>query len=168
MPLHEFVLVKSEDNDFVTTTEFYLKLLGSTQSDIKKLSNKKCEIMGRVNLSDDLFSYFHEMFSWVMGKTDNDTNIPISLGANRWGNTTLDVQSQSVFSGIINGLMTIFSVAPEDIIILGNFIFNSEMDGGDYEKIYISKSEILNTLNALKDFIDKLNEDGRYLIHLGI
>lgn len=164
MPIHKFVLVTSNNRSLVYDKEFYFSLL-----DAISLKNntiiENCNILGIVNLDDDIFSYFKETFLWVIGINNNT---PISLAENRWGVTVLDTQCQLIFSEVVAGFIKIFSVAPESILIFGDFIFNDDMTDGDYEKIYISKQDIVNTLNILKSFIDKLSAEGYYLIHLGI
>ena len=156
---HEFILLNITDEKKLEDFNFYLKL-------VKKENVKDvCTIMKIITLEDDFISYFYDTFLWIKSICPN--NPSITFGINRHGITLLNKESYFTFYEIISGWIKLFSVAPEDINLKGDYCYK-DINLGSYQIIPIKKNDILNKLNDLINIIEYLKEESYYIIHLGI
>jgi hypothetical protein len=157
--IHDFILVNLLNKNILEDFDFYLKLVK------KENVNDICTIKKNIYLEDDYISYFYDTFLRIKSIAPNNPNI--TYGINRHGITLFNNESYDTFYEVISGWIKIFSVAPEDINLKGEYCCNNK-NKGNYEIPQIKKNDILNKLNDLINIIAYLKEENYYIIHLGI
>ena len=138
-----------------------------------RLENELISELDYVDIHDDLLRYFHDYFVWI--KLYNPCKKEYVNGFCYYGNTTICGDALLQIKNIIDGLLAIFSNAPDVITLKGNFVMeviddNCNVDGnnGYYDKIYIEKDKIITIFSKLNTLIEKASESGGYILHCGI
>jgi hypothetical protein len=125
-----------------------------------------------VGIHDDLLRYFHDYFVWI--KLYNPAKKEYVNGFCYYGVTKIHDDALLQMKNIIDGLLTIFTNAPDMINLKGNYIFEIDDDGkiddkkSYYDKIYVEKDKIISIFKKLITLIEKAVENGDYILHLGI
>lgn len=155
---HEFILVSIADKKILDDFNFYLRLVK------KENLSDVCTIVKIISLEDDYISYFYDTLSWIKSITPNNPNI--TFGINRHGITLLNKESYISSYEVICGWLKLFTIAPEDISLTGDYYYNGNI--GSYQVLHIKKMQVLNKLNDFLNIINYLKEENYYIIHLGI
>ena len=115
-----------------------------------------------VNIQDDIIVYFFDYFMWL--KLYNPCTKKYVDGLCYHGVTTIFNDTLVQLKRIINGLLIVFSNAPNMIKLRGSYIISDNY----YEKIYIEKEKMMKKFNKLNNLIEKAIDESGYILHLGI
>jgi hypothetical protein len=104
-----------------------------------RLENELVSELDYVDIHDDLLRYFHDYFVWI--KLYNPCKKEYVNGFCYYGPTTIYGDALFQIKNILDGLLTIFSNAPNMVELKGNFM--TDENGNEYyDKIYIEKNKI--------------------------
>jgi hypothetical protein len=115
-----------------------------------------------LDIHDDIINYFFDYFMWL--KLYNPCKKEYVDGLCYHGVTTIFNDALFQLKKIIDGLLIIFSNAPDMIKLHGNYNFSDNY----HEKKYIKKEKIIKTFIKLNNLIEKAIEEKGYILHLGI
>jgi len=111
---------------------------------------------------DDTLRWFIDIFNW--GEMYNPAKKELTNGFCYYGKTIIKKHNMDKLDKIINALIDLFQNAPLEIILTGNYCINDEC----YEKVKIDKNKIMDKLIKFKKLIEKVINNGGYLLHCGI
>jgi len=153
---HNFLYMSSE--------KYYDEVWKKIEYNPLRIENNIISEFDYVSIHDDVLRYFNDYFTWI--RFYNPCKKENIYGLCHYGVTTIYKDALFQVKNLIDGLLIIFSIAPNMIELHGNYIINNNT--GCYEKIYIKKQEIICVFHKLNKLIEKaINEDG-YIIHFGI
>ena len=113
-------------------------------------------------IHDDIIRYFINIFNWV--EMYNPAKKELTNGFCYYGETIIKKGNIDKLDKIINVLIDLFNNAPLEIILTGNYCINDEC----YEKINMDKNKIMDKLIKFKKLIEKVINNGGYILHCGI
>jgi hypothetical protein len=123
-----------------------------------------------VELHDEILLYFRDTLSWI--SAFNPSLKEKCDGLCWYGVTIITVEGIDKAKSIINGWVRILSEGPDILKLKGEFywIVGESPETGDYNKLSISKSEIVSKLEKLDLYCDNVRESNgaKCLLHLGI
>lgn len=114
-----------------------------------------------VKIPDALIQSFADSFNWVITYWNNKYE---KAGLNYYGYTIikgLDIEKLKV---IVECWLKLFENATDSFYIKGNYLYNED----DYERIELSKQEVLTTLENLQEICIQAIEENKLLLHMGI
>jgi hypothetical protein len=127
-----------------------------------------------VEISDELFTRFHDYFSWI------ETYNPVgpkefNRGFNYYGLTAICDENLVKFGQLLDSLINLFRNAPESIVLTGDFCWGSpepdietSLHSGYYQKIEVEKDGLIGIFGDLRMMTGKAIENNGYLLHFGI
>lgn len=176
MDSHNFYLVNLQNKNILNDKDIYKYLL---DIDRNKTDNKfkGINVIDKVIIEDDFLQILYNFLIFIPNDTPEQIQIKSSFGLNYYGITIL--KNSKIIYTIFNNLYNIFKQSQDYmyICINGNIklldketyfkIINNNFNlQNNYKKIY--KKDILYTLNKIKYFSLKLEEENFFIIHLGI
>ena len=139
-----------------------------------RLENELISELDYVDIHDDLLRYFHDYFVWIKLYNPAKKEGEYVNGFCYWGITKIYGDALLQMKNIIDGLLTVFSNAPDMIKLKGGYVFEIDDDGkiddknSYYDKIYVEKDKLIGIFRKLNTLIEKAAENGDYILHLGI
>lgn len=117
-------------------------------------------------IDDKFIRYISDIMMWV--PTYNPDKDEVGYGLNYWGNTVIDKLGCDNLIKIFEGWKLIIGSAPKKIALKGAFCWDEEKENGYFEKIQFDKKNLIETINKLILFGNKVKK-GKYIIyHMGI
>ncbi|MGG3280116.1 hypothetical protein [Paenibacillus solani] len=125
------------------------------------------EFTPQASIDDELINYFNDSLDWIKSRGPSESFS--GNGLDRYGYTIIQgTESLNTFKNIITSWRDLFSNAPKDIILTGNYGWEVDSDVGRYEKIPFNRTELIESLNKLIEVIENALETNQCVIHLGI
>lgn len=115
-----------------------------------------------VMIEDDLIQYLMDTFSWI--DTEWNYQGENRKGLNYYGTTIIRGDSIAILKKIVEGWITLFTNAPQEIVLTGCF----DLDNDSYELLTFKKKDIINQLESLVFLCESALERGEEIIHTGI
>lgn len=123
-----------------------------------------------VTIHDDSLRYFADSISWV--STYNPIKEEETNGLCWYGYTVITSENVEKLRSIISGWLLIFSEAPDIVELKGSWGWTEgdSPDSGSYEKLFFSKTELVEKLSKLVSYCDAVRASGgsQCLLHIGI
>ncbi len=122
----------------------------------------------KIAIHDDIILYMIDTIKWVIGF--NPSKKIFVNGLCYHGVTHFDSNLVKPFKNIIISWRDLFSNAPDDFYLTGNWItIAGSANDGEYEKISVNRCEILAKFNALIQYCEQVeNDENLILVHDGI
>ncbi|WP_105619962.1 hypothetical protein [Vallitalea okinawensis] len=117
-------------------------------------------------IQDEFVRYITDLLMWV--PTYNPDKDEDGYGLNYWGNTIIDKLGCDKLITIMQGWKLIMEVAPRKINLKGGFCWNEEMEKGYYKTLEFDKIILLETINKLILFGEKVKKSNYLNYHMGI
>jgi hypothetical protein len=121
-----------------------------------------------VEIADDIILYIYDALEWIPSKNPARTGLPVGKGLNYHGFTLFDEQSSSKLKNIFSAWRCLFKNAPDTLKLTGQFVEGIEDTCGDYEIIEFSRDEVINQMDKIIAFAEKINQGEYHLCHRGI
>lgn len=118
--------------------------------------------LDKIGISDDLILYLLDSINWIDTYWNNETIN--KKGLNYYGYTIIKEDSILKLKQIIISWLNLFSTAPEEFILTGDFLIEKY----SYEKILCNRNEIINQLENIKIMCTKALNENNYILHIGI
>lgn len=129
--------------------------------EIDDIDNVRDYTAHMVKVPDAVIQYVADTFRWVKTYWTNEQE---KWGLDYYGYTIIKGTNINKFKNIIDNWLQIFECAPESFYITGDYL----LDENKYEKIELSKQEVLSWLSSLQKECIKAIEQEKLLLHLGI
>jgi hypothetical protein len=113
-------------------------------------------------IHDDIMRWFIDIFNWV--QMYNPAKKEQVNGFCYWGVTIIERQNVNKLYKIICSLIDLFENSPSEIILTGNYCVTDEC----YNKIKINKDNMMKKLIKFRNLLEKIINNGGYILHSGI
>ena len=113
-------------------------------------------------IHDDIIRWFIDVFNWV--EMYNPSKKELTNGFCYWGVTIIKKQNIDKLDKIINSIISLFENSPLEITLIGNYCISDKC----YSKIKIDKIKLLEIFNKFKNLVEKVINNGGYILHCGI
>lgn len=135
--------------------------------DKNKIVINGIEVLPQVSINDDFINYISDTLAWIKSRGPSDAFH--GFGLDVYGYTIIrDKESLNTFRNIISSWKELFLNAPPEFIITGNYGWEAGSDKGRYEKISVTRNELIESLSKLIEVIDTALETNQCVIHFGI
>ncbi len=160
--LHKFFLVEKE--------WYYSQFRSSKDSIQIHLELEKCENFGKdikdvVEIHDDLIRYMYDTLKWI---PIQNITVDSDFFINLYGITMIDKKNALWIKKIFKAWSDLFAHAPENFELTGNYYTIEETGEEGYETIKINRSELINTLNKITSFAEKVTKGDMLILHNGL
>lgn len=154
---HDFAVIKaSQLKDIADINQEYIFFYP------KKLSS---EI---VQLHDNLIDYFSDSLIWLKTINPHMKN-QFHQGLCSYGDTVFNQELVTPFKELLTAWRLLFSNAPSQFILTGNWMTIGDSKEGQYEKINIHRDELLQKFDKLIAMCEQVEKDDNLvLLHGGI
>ena len=115
-----------------------------------------------LEVHDDIIRWFYDIFSWI--DMYNPSKKETTNGFCYWGKTIIKKHNINKLDEIIDLLIILFKNAPIEIVLTGAFCINDKK----YDKIEIARNKMLDILIKFNKLIEKVIDNGGYILHCGI
>ncbi|MGO4530488.1 hypothetical protein AB4Z30_15505 [Paenibacillus sp. 2TAF8] len=160
MPNHQFVV---EDQ---TVLKENLMDAYSWDSD-GKVYKRGLGVVEQVVFEDEFISYIHDTLRWL--DTWNPSTDTRNTGLNVHGITVIVGQDILLkFQQIIRSWIELLSLAPDPIVLTGNYCIDVTTGKGRDEKLVYDKTDLIDQLSKLAVMTKYAAETGRCIIHFGV
>jgi hypothetical protein len=150
----------------------YRKDLQKIDDEWKNVSYNPLAIYGEkinpldyIEIHDDLLRYFSDMFYWI--NMYNPAKKELNNGFCHYGVTAIKGKDIDTFRKIIIAIINLFKYSPKNITLTGNFCLTND-NNGNYEKIKITKEELVEKLTGIKNLANNAIKNNGYILHCGI
>ena len=147
---------------YVSPDRYYDELYKKIRFHPLRIDDTIISEMDYVDIHDDIILYFYDYFEWL--KLYNPCTKEYVNGLCYHGVTTISNDALFQLKKIIDGLLMIFSNAPDMIQLRGSYIISDNC----YEKMHIKKEKIANTFNRLNQLLERAIQENGFIVHLGI
>jgi hypothetical protein len=113
-------------------------------------------------IHDDIIRWFIDIFNWVT--MYNPSKKEQTNGFCYCGVTIIKKQDINTLDKIISSLIDLFGNSSLNITLTGDYCISD----GWYEKIIITKEEMIEKLSKFKSLTEKVINYGGYILHCGI
>jgi len=113
-------------------------------------------------IHDDILRYFNDYFNWI--KMYNPSKKEQINGFCYWGITIIKNENIKELKNLINSLINIFLNSPDNFTLTGYYNLKNKI----YDKININRNKLLEILNKFILLIEKVINNGGYILHYGI
>ena len=113
-------------------------------------------------IHDDILRYFNDYFNWI--KMYNPSKKEQINGFCYWGITIIKNENIKELKILINSLINIFLNSPDNFTLTGYYNLKNKI----YDKININRNKLLEILNKFILLIEKVINNGGYILHYGI
>ncbi|MDR6726876.1 hypothetical protein J2W91_005401 [Paenibacillus amylolyticus] len=155
IPKHEFIVIEEQ-----------IPLVDVTWNENRVLING-LEVSPQASIDNELINYFNDSLNWIKSKGPSDS-FP-GYGLDQYGYTIIsDIENLITFKNIIAAWRDLFSNAPTELILTGNYGWKAASEIGHYEKISFNRFELIESLNKLIEVIEMAIESNHCVIHFGV
>ena len=152
---HEFFLVTYDEYEEMSYDGYYFPLEDSSNL---------------ILLHDDIVQYMQDTLIWVPS-INPAMNYERGFGLNNYGITLFDKEGAEVIFKIAKSWADLFSNGPATLKLTGNYGWATDDNGitkGDYERIDMSRDELVKSFRKLQLFSEKVTCNEYLILHRGI
>ncbi len=152
---HEFFLVTYDEYEEMSYDGYYFSLEDSSNV---------------VLLHDDIIQYIQDTLRWIPS-INPAMNYEIGFGLNNYGITLFDKEGAEVIFKIAKAWGDLFSNGPATLKLTGNYGWgpgDNAITDGDYERLDISRDELVKSFRKLQLFSEKVISNNYFILHHGI
>ena len=113
-------------------------------------------------IHDDIIRWFIDIINWV--EMYNPSKKELTNGFCYCGITIIKKHNINKLDKIITSLIDLFKNSPLEIILTGDFCISDEC----YTKIKIDRNKLMDKLVKFKNLVEKVINNGGYILHCGI
>ena len=134
---------------------------------INKESKEKYiqDSMPMVSIPDDLIQYMSDSLLWIYSRWNGGD---LKSGISYYGFSYIEDEELKKLKDIIGGWKKLFELSPKQFVLTGNYVKDEVMKEEYYEKIYMSKVEIIVVLEDWENLCKNALENNGKLLHNGI
>ncbi|WP_440117783.1 hypothetical protein [Paenibacillus sp. QZ-Y1] len=119
------------------------------------------------SLEDEFVSYIYDSLLWL--DTWNPSTCESCRGLNNYGITVIEEKEALLkFHQLIRVWIDLFTLAPDQIKLTGDYGFNGTEPRGYYETLIYNRVELINELNKLANMAKHAEISGKCIVHFGI
>ena len=147
----------------------YMENKGLLEEDWKNIKYNPLSINGNnileenyFEIHDNILRWFIDIFNWI--EMYNPSKKELTNGFCYCGITIIKRHNINKLDKIISALIDLFNNAPLEITLIGDYCISDEC----YNNIKIDKNKIMDKLIKFKTLVEKVINNGGYILHCGI
>jgi hypothetical protein len=113
-------------------------------------------------INDDIIKWFIDIFNWI--EMYNPSKKEFTNGFCYWGVTIIKKQNINKLNKIISSIISLFENSPLEISLTGDYCISNEC----YSRVNINKNKLLEIFVKFKNLVEKVINNGGYILHCGI
>ena len=152
---HKFFLVTYDEYEEMSYDGYYFPLENSSNL---------------ILIHDDIVQYIQDTLIWVPS-INPAMNYERGFGLNNYGVTLFDKEGAEVIFKIAKEWADLFSNGPANLKLTGNYGWgpgDNAITDGNYEKIHMSRDELVKSFRKLQLFSEKVICNEYLILHRGI
>lgn len=126
-------------------------------------------VIDRVTIHDDIILYIMDSLNWVRAENPMKREEgPQQYGINYCGITLFQQSEARLLHRIFSAWRELFTHAPSEFKLTGNYVEDEHDNTGYYEKIKVEKAALIDQLTKMLAILVQLEAGTGYLYHYGI